>query len=93
MKTISGLDPLLKARALMESKINPSTADERRKESRILFYTITEKCEQGTILHVEASSHCPEFFICNPLDFDEINEKITGRKLVSVDSYLVRMRT
>ncbi len=58
----------------------------------LLFYAVTEKCERGSILYVEISSHCPGLFICNPLDFDEINEKITGRKLVLVDSYLINRR-
>lgn len=52
-----------------------------------LFYTTTEKCERGHIWWIEAEAHHPEFFVCHPLDLDEINEKITERKLISVDSY------
>lgn len=44
------------------------------------------------VLWVEADIDHPEFFICHPLDFDEINEKIVGKNLIPVDSYLIMQR-
>lgn len=74
-------------------------SDVERVEGDSLLYTTTEKCKRGDVLWVEYELRirsdgggCPGFFICNPLDFDEINEKIkkiTGRRLVWIDSYLV----
>jgi hypothetical protein len=61
-------------------------------ETPVLFYTTTAECRPGDVLWVEADIDHPEFFICHPLDFDEINEKIIGRKLIPVDSYLIMQR-
>lgn len=62
-------------------------------EKPVLFYATTTQCEQGYVEWVGATIHHPEFFICHPIDLNEIKNKITGRKLVLVDSYLIAYAT